>query len=131
MKPPLPKNAACPNESSPVKPNRMSKPNPKMPQIRMRSAMSAVPPINANAEGNSSNATTATASGSHRRRARASIVLRRSLAALNAEQALRPENQHDGHRGKQHHFRVSGLHHRGQADDFTCNKPADQRAPER
>ena len=34
--PPVPKKADWPNDSSPVKPNRMSKPRPNRPQIRMR-----------------------------------------------------------------------------------------------
>ena len=34
--PPVPKKADWPNDSSPVKPNRMSKPMPNRPQIRMR-----------------------------------------------------------------------------------------------
>ena len=66
MKPPEPKKAACPNDRSPVKPNRMSKPSPKMPQIKMRSAMSAVPPISAKADGKTNSATIVAASGNHR-----------------------------------------------------------------
>ena len=34
--PPVPKKADWPNDSSPVKPNRMSKPRPNRPQTRMR-----------------------------------------------------------------------------------------------
>ena len=34
--PPVPKKADWPNDSSPVKPNRMSKPTPNRPQTRMR-----------------------------------------------------------------------------------------------
>ena len=34
--PPVPKKADWPNDNSPVKPNRMSKPTPNTPQIRIR-----------------------------------------------------------------------------------------------
>ena len=42
--PPVPKNADWPNESSPVKPNRMSKPSPNTPQTRMRLIVVGVNP---------------------------------------------------------------------------------------
>ena len=42
--PPVPKNADWPNESSPVKPNRMSKPMPNRPQTRMRLIVVGVNP---------------------------------------------------------------------------------------
>ena len=42
--PPVPKKADWPNESRPVKPNRMSKPMPNMPQTRMRLIVVGVNP---------------------------------------------------------------------------------------
>ena len=42
--PPVPKKADWPNESRPVKPNRMSKPSPNTPQTRMRLIVVGVKP---------------------------------------------------------------------------------------
>ena len=42
--PPVPKKADWPNESSPVKPNRMSKPMPNRPQTMIRLIVVGVNP---------------------------------------------------------------------------------------
>ena len=42
--PPVPKKADWPNDNSPVKPNRMSKPMPNRPQTRMRFTVVGVKP---------------------------------------------------------------------------------------
>ena len=42
--PPVPKKADWPNDSRPVKPNRMSKPMPNIPQTRIRLIVVGVNP---------------------------------------------------------------------------------------
>src|SRR3954464_16036260 len=122
--PPVPKKADWPNESSPVKPNRISKPRPKMPQTRMRLMVVGVKPRCGSTKGAAMSATavaTSTRTGRF-------LTIGRLLASGRAEQAIGPQHQHQGHRDEQHHVGVTGVDHRGEADDLARDQAAELRA---
>src|SRR6185312_808770 len=121
--PPVPKKADWPNESRPVKPNRMSKPSPNMPQTRMRLIVVGVNPRYGRMNGAAISA--AAVRASTRKGRCLSIRWPYSFAAGGAEQTIRPQHQHERHRHEQHHVGVAGIEHRGDADDLAGDEPAE------
>src|SRR3954467_11153452 len=102
--PPVPKKADWPNDKRPVKPNRMSKPNPNRPQTRMRLIVVGVKPRCGSTKGAAMSATavaTSTRTGRF-------LTIGRLLASGRAEQAIGPQHQHQGHRKGQPHVGVTG-----------------------
>src|SRR3954454_2416249 len=98
--PPVPKNADWPNESSPVKPNRMSKPMPNRPQTMIRLIV-----VGVNPRGGSTNGTAIRPIAvriSTRKGRCLSISAPGSFAADRAEQSVRTEHQHQRHGDEQH-----------------------------
>src|SRR5215472_17766690 len=53
------------------------------------------------------------------------------FAARHAEQALRPQQQHQGHHREQHDPGISRVDHRSQAEDLAGNQPTEDRSRER
>src|SRR5690349_4000666 len=114
--PPVPKKADWPNDSSPVNPNRMSKPNPNRPQIRMRSIVVGEKPRYGSTNGaviSPAAVSASTTSG------RCFIIgAAGSIATDGAEQPVGAEHEHEGHRREKHDVGVAWVEHRGDADDL-------------
>src|SRR5579862_5365039 len=103
--PPVPKKADCPKESRPVKPNKMSKPMPKMPHTRMRLIVVGAKPRCGRINGVAINPITVRAST---RKGRClSIRSLRSFAAGRAKQAVGPQDQHQRHGDEKHDVGVA------------------------
>src|SRR5689334_18936357 len=102
--PPVPKNADCPNDSSPVNPNRISNPSPNKPQTRMRLIVVGVNPRYGSTKGAAIKPTAVNTSTMMGRLL--SIADRASLAPGGAEQPVRPQHQHQRHRHEQHDIGV-------------------------
>src|ERR1043165_1666181 len=124
--PPVPKNADWPNDNSPVKPNRMSKPRPNRPQTRMRLIVVGVNPRCGRMNGVAMSA--AAVSASTRKGRCLSIKPPPSFAADRAEQAIWPQHQHQCHSHEQHDVGITGIEHRGDADDLAGDQTADDGA---
>src|SRR5579862_3292749 len=114
--PPVPKKADCPKDSRPVKPNKMSKPMPKMPHIRMRLIVVGAKPRYGRMNGAMISPTAVSAST---RKGRClSIRSLRSFSADCAEQAVGSQDQYQCHGNKKHDVGVAWVEHRGNADDL-------------
>src|SRR6185437_17130864 len=109
--PPVPKNSDWPNDSSPVKPNRMSKPMPKNPHTTMRLIVVGAKPRRGSMNGAATSPITVRIS-STKGRCR-DIKQSRSFAVSRSEQPVGSDDQHQGHRHEQHHVGVAGVEHRG------------------
>src|SRR5215831_7595597 len=109
--PPVPKKADWPKESRPVKPNRMSKPIPNRPQTRIRLMVVGVKPRCGSTNGTTSRPTAVSASMINGRCL--SISWPGSFAAGGAEEAVGPQDQHQGHGREKHDIGVARIEHRG------------------
>src|SRR5690606_24190737 len=109
--PPVPKNAACPNDSSPVYPNSRSNPMPTIAQIRMRLIV-----VSGNPKSGSTNGTAtrpATTRPSTRNGRCPSVACIGLLPAYRAKQPVGTQHQDQCHHHEQHDVRVGGIDHRG------------------
>src|SRR3954451_1358593 len=127
--PPVPKKADWPKDSSPVKPNRMSKPRPNRPQIRMRLIVAGEKPRYGRMNGAA--ISPAAVSASTRERRCFDIGRPGLLAPGGAEQPVGAEHQHQRHHDEEHDIGISGVEHRGDTDDLARDKAAEHRAWER
>src|SRR3954465_118492 len=127
--PPVPKKADWPKDSSPVKPNRMSKPRPNKPQIRMRLIVAAEKPRYGRMNGATISA--AAVSASTRKGRFFSIGRAGSFAPRGTEKPVGADYQHQHHRREQHDVGVTGIKHRGDTDDLARDEAAEHRARER
>src|SRR5262249_39333183 len=109
--PPVPKKAAWPNESRPVKPNRMSKPMPNTPQTRMRLIVVGVNPKYGSTNAGASSPAAVKISTTKGR----CLFIRcpRSSAARRAEQPVGTQHEHQRHGDEQHDVGVAWVEHGG------------------
>src|SRR5262249_47517210 len=127
--PPVPKKADWPKERRPVKPNRMSKPRPNMPQTRMRLIVVGVNPRYGRTNGAAINP--AAVRISTRKGRCLSMRPPRSFAAGRAEQSVRTQHEHQRHGDEQHDVGIAWVEHGGDADDLAGDEPAEHGARER
>src|ERR1044071_2931105 len=98
--PPVPKKADWPNESKPVKPNRMSKPIPNMPQTRIRLIVVGVKPRCGSTNGAAIRPIAVRIST---RKGRCLSIKRpHSFAASRAEEPIGSQHEHQRHGDEQH-----------------------------
>src|SRR5580700_2993068 len=121
--PPVPKKADWPKESSPVKPNRISKPIPNKPHIRMRLIVVGANPRYGRMNGVA--ISPMAASASTRKGRCLSIRSPGSFAAGGAEQAVGLQDQHQRHGNEKHDIGVAWVEHRGNADDLAGDQSAE------
>src|SRR3569833_4221183 len=126
--PPVPKKADWPNDSSPVKPNRMSKPMPNRPQIRMRLIVVGEKPRCGRTNGA---AMRPIAVSTSTRRGRFLTIWGALFATGGAEQPVRTQHEHQRHGREQHDIGVTWIEHRADADDLAGDEAAEHRARER
>src|SRR5215467_9436090 len=107
----------------------MSKPRPNRPQTRIRFTVFGAKPRWGSTKGAAIRPIAV--SVSIRKGRCLSIGKSRLLAALHAEQTVRPYHEHERHGRKQHHIGVAWVEHGGDADDFACNQAAEDGARER
>src|SRR6188472_987064 len=101
----------------------MSKPSPNRPQIRMRFMVVGENPRWGRTKGAAISPRAVRASTM---KGRLGFIGRLgSFAARRAEKAIRPEDQHERHRHEQHDIGVSGIEHRGDADDLAGYESAE------
>src|SRR3954471_9063240 len=124
--PPVPKKAAWPNDSRPVKPNSMSKPMPNMPQTRMRLIVVGVKPRYGSTKGAAIRPAAVRISTKKGRCL--SIRPLASFAAGRAEQPVWTQHEDQRHGDEQHDIGIAGVEHRGDADDLAGNQAAKHRA---
>src|ERR1700689_5211472 len=111
--PPVPKKAAWPNDKSPVKTNKMSKPMPNRTQIRIRLIVVGVKPRWGRMNGAAIRPAAVKTSTSKGRCL--SISAPRSFAARGAEQPIGPQHKHQRHGDEQHDVGIAGVENRGDA----------------
>ena len=132
MKPPVPKKADWPNDSRPVKPNRMSKPRPNRPQIRIWFTVLGAKPSSGSTKGAAIRPSAVRPSTRNGRRS-TWLGLGRS-AQSRLRRPIRPRGrstQHEGHRREQHDVGIAGIDHRGDAEDLAGDQAAQDGARER
>src|SRR6185369_467478 len=106
----------------------MSKPMPNSPHTRMRLTVLGAEPRYGSTNGAAISASAVSVST---RKRRSCITRTCSFAPGRAEQAVRAHDENQRHRGEQHHVRVAGIDHRGEADDLAGNQADEDRARER
>src|SRR6478735_10851875 len=119
--PPVPKKADGPNDRRPVYPNRISKPRPNSPQIRMRLMVFGVKPRCGRTNGTAISAIAvriSTSSGCF-------LTIGRSFAAGRAEQSVRTQHEHQRHGDEQHDVGITWVEYRGDADDLASDQASE------
>ena len=135
---PVPKKADWPNDSSPVKPNRMSKPMPNRPQTRIRLTVFGAKPRCGSTRRGSTNGASDQSDGCHRfldseRDVALSISGPEASLAASPCRAVRAAGTRSTSviADEQHDVGVAGVEHRGDADDLAGDQSAQNGAGER
>src|ERR1043165_6693730 len=108
----------------------MSKPMPNRPQTRMRLTVFGGAARYGRTKGTAIRAIAVSVSTRNGGLPLLAMA-RRSLSPAHAEQSLRSQQQHHGHRREEHDVGIAGVDHRRDADELPGDQSSDPRTRER